>query len=104
MTENLHHVASNPDRGVIRPADRPLTANASVLAPRGAIVNTAIRVACDGLVQSSGSEIEECRAGRHPRKPAFGSGYLWKFSRQVGAARGAAHPGGSAEKTCYADI
>jgi dihydroxy-acid dehydratase len=41
-----------------------------------------------------------------PREEEFGSGYLWKYAQQVGPARGGAvtHPGGSAEKACYADI
>ena len=41
-----------------------------------------------------------------PRKPDFTSGYLWKYAQQVGPARDGAvtHPGGAAEKTCYADI
>jgi dihydroxy-acid dehydratase len=41
-----------------------------------------------------------------PRQEEFGSGYLWKYAQQVGPARGGAvtHPGGSAEKACYADI
>ncbi|MEZ5788658.1 MAG: dihydroxy-acid dehydratase [Xanthobacteraceae bacterium] len=36
----------------------------------------------------------------------FASGYLWKYAQQVGPARGGAvtHPGGAAEKKCYADI
>src|SRR6195256_1616279 len=36
----------------------------------------------------------------------FGSGYLWKYAQQVGPARDGAvtHPGGAAEKACYADI
>jgi dihydroxy-acid dehydratase len=31
---------------------------------------------------------------------------LWKYAQQVGPARDGAvtHPGGSAEKACYADI
>jgi dihydroxy-acid dehydratase len=39
-------------------------------------------------------------------EPAFTSGYLWKYARQVGPARNGAvtHPGGAAEKACYADI
>ncbi|HKN11351.1 MAG TPA: dihydroxy-acid dehydratase, partial [Pseudomonadota bacterium] len=38
--------------------------------------------------------------------PAFTSGYLWKYARQVGPARNGAvtHPGAAAEKACYADI
>jgi dihydroxy-acid dehydratase len=40
-----------------------------------------------------------------PRPEEFGSGYLWKYAQQVGTARYGAvtHPGGSAEKACYAD-
>ena len=34
------------------------------------------------------------------------SGYIWKYAQQVGIARDGAvtHPGGAAEKSCYADI
>jgi dihydroxy-acid dehydratase len=41
-----------------------------------------------------------------PRSPQFGSGYLWKYAQQVGPARAGAvtHPGGAAERACYADI
>jgi dihydroxy-acid dehydratase len=41
-----------------------------------------------------------------PPEPAFTSGYLWKYARQVGSARRGAltHPGAAAEKTCYADV
>jgi dihydroxy-acid dehydratase len=41
-----------------------------------------------------------------PRPSQFGSGYLWKYTQQVGPARAGAvtHPGGAAEKACYADI
>ena len=40
-----------------------------------------------------------------PRETAFASGYLWKFAQQVGPAVNGAvtHPGGAAEKVCYAD-
>jgi dihydroxy-acid dehydratase len=40
------------------------------------------------------------------REGEFPSGYLWKYSQQVGSALGGAvtHPGGLAEKQCYADI
>jgi dihydroxy-acid dehydratase len=40
-----------------------------------------------------------------PRAEEYGSGYLWKYTQQVGPARNGAvtHPGGSAEKACYAD-
>jgi dihydroxy-acid dehydratase len=41
-----------------------------------------------------------------PRPSECTSGYLWKYTQQVGAARSGAitHPGGAAEKECYADI
>ncbi len=41
-----------------------------------------------------------------PRETAVGSGVLWKYAQQVGpAVKGAVtHPGGAAEKQCYADI
>src|SRR5580693_6367917 len=41
-----------------------------------------------------------------PRAEEYGSGYLWKYTQQVGPARNGAvtHPGGSAEKACYADV
>jgi dihydroxy-acid dehydratase len=41
-----------------------------------------------------------------PREAEFGSGYLWKYAQQVGpAVTGAVtHPGGGAEKQCYADV
>jgi dihydroxy-acid dehydratase len=41
-----------------------------------------------------------------PRESEFGSGYLWKYTQQVGPAREGAvtHPGAAAEKACYADI
>jgi dihydroxy-acid dehydratase len=40
-----------------------------------------------------------------PRAEEYASGYLWKYTQQVGPARDGAvtHPGGSAEKACYAD-
>src|SRR5580704_12482919 len=40
-----------------------------------------------------------------PRAEEYSSGYLWKYTQQVGPARNGAvtHPGGSAEKACYAD-
>jgi dihydroxy-acid dehydratase len=57
-------------------------------------------------VQLSDVEFEKRRAAWQPRESAFGSGYLWKYAQQVGAARHGAvtHPGGAAEKACYADI
>ncbi|PWB59808.1 MAG: dihydroxy-acid dehydratase [Bradyrhizobiaceae bacterium] len=40
------------------------------------------------------------------RENDFASGYLWKYAQQVGSAVNGAvtHPGGAAEKQCYADI
>jgi dihydroxy-acid dehydratase len=56
-------------------------------------------------VRLSDAEFAERKKLWKPREPEFGSGYLWKYSQQVGPARGGAvtHPGGSAEKACYAD-
>ena len=57
-------------------------------------------------VQLSADELERRRATWQPRGNAFASGYLWKYAQQVGSARHGAvtHPGGAAEKMCYADI
>jgi dihydroxy-acid dehydratase len=57
-------------------------------------------------VRLSDAELEKRRAAWQPRGSGFGSGYLWKYAQQVGPARHGAvtHPGGSAEKMCYADI
>jgi dihydroxy-acid dehydratase len=57
-------------------------------------------------VELSEAEFEKRRAAWQPRESAFGSGYLWKYAQQVGSARHGAvtHPGGAAEKACYADI
>jgi dihydroxyacid dehydratase/phosphogluconate dehydratase len=57
-------------------------------------------------VQLSDVEFEKRRAAWQPRGSAFESGYLWKYAQQVGSARHGAvtHPGGAAEKACYADI
>jgi dihydroxyacid dehydratase/phosphogluconate dehydratase len=57
-------------------------------------------------VQLSDVEFEKRRAAWQPRGSAFWSGYLWKNAQQVGSARHGAitHPGGAAEKACYADI
>jgi dihydroxy-acid dehydratase len=57
-------------------------------------------------VELSEAEFEKRRAAWQPRGAAFGSGYLWKYAQQVGSARHGAvtHPGGAAEKACYADI
>ncbi len=54
----------------------------------------------------SDTEFEERRAAWQPPELALGSGYLWQIFRQAGAARHGAvpHPGGLAEKTCYANI
>jgi dihydroxy-acid dehydratase len=52
------------------------------------------------------AEIDRRRAAWRPRESDFSSGYIWKYAQQVGPARHGAvtHPGGAAEKTCYADI
>jgi dihydroxy-acid dehydratase len=57
-------------------------------------------------VKLAESELERRRAEWRPRETPFGSGCLWKYAQQVGPARQGAvtHPGGAAEKACYADI
>jgi dihydroxy-acid dehydratase len=57
-------------------------------------------------VKLSKAELDKRRQDWKPRKPAFTSGYLWKYAQQVGPARNGAvtHPGGAAETSCYADI
>jgi dihydroxy-acid dehydratase len=57
-------------------------------------------------VRLSEAELEKRRALWQPRGSAFASGYIWKYAQQVGSARHGAvtHPGGAAEKACYADI
>ena len=58
------------------------------------------------LTELSEAELEKRRAAWQPRGSAFASGYIWKYAQQVGSARHGAvtHPGGAAEKACYADI
>jgi dihydroxy-acid dehydratase len=57
-------------------------------------------------VKLSKPELDKRRAAFKPHKPESTSGYLWKYAEQVGPARFGAvtHPGGAAEKACYADI
>jgi dihydroxy-acid dehydratase len=57
-------------------------------------------------VRLSKAELEARGRAWTPRQLDFTSGYLWKYAQQVGPARHGAvtHPGGAAEKSCYADI
>jgi dihydroxy-acid dehydratase len=57
-------------------------------------------------VKLSDSELAARAKTWKPRPEEYASGYLWKYTQQVGPARDGAvtHPGGSAEKACYADI
>ncbi|BAT60334.1 dihydroxy-acid dehydratase [Variibacter gotjawalensis] len=57
-------------------------------------------------VALSDAELEERRKAWKPRANDTTSGYIWKYAQQVGpAVYGAVtHPGGAAEKQCYADI
>jgi dihydroxy-acid dehydratase len=57
-------------------------------------------------VKVSAAELESRKKGWKPRENDFGSGYLWKYTQQVGPAINGAvtHPGGKAEKKTYADI
>ncbi len=57
-------------------------------------------------VELRNGDFERRRAAWQPRGSSCGSGYVWKYAQQVGLARHGAvtHPGGAAEKACYADI
>jgi len=57
-------------------------------------------------VNLSKAEFESRAKSWKPRAAQFTSGYLWKYAQQVGPARQGAvtHPGGAAEKSCYADL
>jgi dihydroxy-acid dehydratase len=49
--------------------------------------------------------LAERRKSWKPREHEYGSGYIWKYSQQVGPAVNGAvtHPGAAAEKVSYAD-
>jgi dihydroxy-acid dehydratase len=57
-------------------------------------------------VELTASEFAQRAKEWKPRGDEYTSGYLWKYAQQVGSARYGAvtHPGGAAEKACYADI
>jgi dihydroxy-acid dehydratase len=57
-------------------------------------------------VRLSDAELEARRKNWAPRETDYASGALWKYAQTVGTARHGAvtHPGGAAEKHCYADI
>ena len=57
-------------------------------------------------VKLAPQELSKRKQAWKPRESNFASGYLWKYSQQVGpAVHGAVtHPGGAAEISCYADI
>ncbi len=57
-------------------------------------------------VKLSTEELTKRKKSWKPREANFASGYLWKYTQQVGPAVNGAvtHPGGAAETSCYADI
>src|SRR5579885_1579352 len=57
-------------------------------------------------VKLSPEELAKRKSQWKPRENGYASGYLWKYTEQVGnALKGAVtHPGGAAETNCYADI
>lgn len=57
-------------------------------------------------VQLSAEELQKRRAAWKPREHDYASGALWKYAQIVGPAEKGAvtHPGGGAEKHCFADI
>src|SRR5262245_51068574 len=56
-------------------------------------------------VRVSDSDLSKRRSEWKARDGNYTSGYLWKYAQQVGPALAGAvtHPGGAAEKQCYAD-
>jgi hypothetical protein len=114
MAENMYQAAWNPDWNVACPASRPLSATDGAVGrfsgamrdfcDGGVIASDAWRGGCG--VELSDADLEKRRAAEEPRGPAFGSGYLWTFAREVGPARhgAATRPGEPVEKTCHADI
>jgi dihydroxy-acid dehydratase len=56
-------------------------------------------------VKLTDAQLAERKAKWKPRASDATSGYLWKYAQQVGPAVDGAvtHPGGAAEKECYAD-
>lgn len=57
-------------------------------------------------VDVSEEEFARRRVGWTARETEYPTGAIWKYAQQVGTARKGAvtHPGGTAEKHCYADI
>ncbi|MCA0399768.1 MAG: dihydroxy-acid dehydratase [Proteobacteria bacterium] len=57
-------------------------------------------------VRLTDAQLEARRKDWKPRETDYASGALWKYAQIVGSARDGAvtHPGGKAEKHCYADI
>ncbi len=57
-------------------------------------------------VDVSDDELAERAKSWKPRETTFQSGAIWKYAQGVGIARYGAvtHPGGKAERVCYADI
>jgi dihydroxy-acid dehydratase len=57
-------------------------------------------------VDVSDAEFAERKKSWKPRETDYTSGVIWKYAQTVGNARDGAltHPGGKAEKNCYADV
>jgi dihydroxy-acid dehydratase len=57
-------------------------------------------------VKLTADELAKRKKDWKPRENQYASGYLWKYAQQVGPAVNGAvtHPGGAAEKECYADM
>lgn len=64
--------------------------------------------AVTGVLQTrlTDAQLEARRSNWKPRETDYASGALWKYAQTVGSARDGAvtHPGGVAEKHCYADL
>src|SRR5262245_6673993 len=89
-------------------AGRPRQGGAGETSPPAPAKGTSTIDAVKGTldVKLSKAELEARANAWKPRAPEFTSGYLWKYTQQVGPARAGAvtRPGGAAEKACYADI
>jgi len=57
-------------------------------------------------VELSQAELDQRAKSWKAPATSFRSGYLWKYSNEVGPARTGAvtHPGGGVEVACYADV
>ena len=112
VAENLKRVKWNGAQDVVFRADKPLSKTGGVVGLKGNLAAEGAVVKVVGMSDLKFTGPARCFDGKEAcfeavkKKTGSTSGYLWKFAQQVGAAREGAvtHPGGAAEKSCYADI